>query len=547
MENPKIKRVLISVTDKTGVVEFATKLQQEFGATIISTGGTAKALEAGGVQTVAIDDVTGFPEMMDGRVKTLHPKVHGGLLARRDNPAHMEVAAAHGIEMIDMVVVNLYAFDNTVQSGADFETCIENIDIGGPSMLRSAAKNFESVAVVTAPETYDAIIEEMRANDGATTRNTRLKLASDVFIATCEYDGSIAFWLEDQVAKITGHSASSCGCGCGCDAHLNDSAEEQEEFPAQACIDIDKVQDLRYGENPHQKAAFYSICDYENAEFSLARAKKLQGKELSYNNYLDLDAAWAAVREYSDPSCVIIKHLTPCGVCTSSDVVSAYIAAHECDSISAFGGVMAFNREVSASLVQAIFDNKQFVEAIVAPSFEAGALELYATKPNARLLETGGINPAGNAVEFRSVEGGLLCQDSDSAQEDPKDFTCATNRKPSEEEMEELIFAWKACKSVKSNAIFISKNKTSVGVGGGQPNRVNSARIAVTQAGEAAKGAVAASDAFFPFADGLLTLAEAGVTAVIQPGGSVRDEEIIAACNENNIAMVFTGHRHFRH
>lgn len=521
MSNPQVKRVLMSVTDKTGIVDFARALVDEFGAEIISTGGTARAIAEAGVPVTPIDDVTQFPEMMDGRVKTLHPKVHGGLLAKRDNADHMAQAAEHGIEMIDMVVVNLYAFEKTVASGADFGTCIENIDIGGPSMLRSAAKNFESVAVVTEPASYDAILGEMRANDGATTRDTRAKLALKVFQTTAAYDGAIAAWMGAQL--------------------------DDAQFPAELAVRLTKRQDLRYGENPHQSAAFYARDDYRGAEHSLAHATQHQGKELSYNNYLDLDAAWSAVREYEGPACVIVKHLTPCGVCEDADVTIAYQRAHECDPVSAYGGVMAFNRPVTSDTVVAIFENKQFVEAIIAPEFSGDALEMYKAKKNARLLSTGGVNPAGGEVEFRSVEGGLLCQDSDSVAEDVAAFTCPTKRKPTDEEMAELVFAWKACKSVKSNAILIARDHASVGAGGGQPNRVNSARIAVEQAGEKAKGAVAASDAFFPFRDGFDVLAQAGVTAVVQPGGSIRDEEVIAAADEQGVAMVFTGHRHFRH
>ncbi|HIY82983.1 MAG TPA: bifunctional phosphoribosylaminoimidazolecarboxamide formyltransferase/IMP cyclohydrolase [Candidatus Rubneribacter avistercoris] len=527
MSDPQIKRVLVSVTDKTGVAEFARALADEFGAEIISTGGTARALKEAGVPVTPIDDVTQFPEMMDGRVKTLHPRVHGGLLAKRDNPDHMAQAAEHGIQMIDMVVVNLYAFEKTVDAGADFGTCIENIDIGGPSMLRSAAKNFESVAVVTRPETYDDILAEMRANGGATTRKTRARLALDVFRTTAAYDGAIAAWMGAQLDEGDGAADAT--------------------FPESRALRLTKVQDLRYGENPHQTAAFYRRDDYGHAAHSLAHAHQHQGKELSYNNYLDLDAAWTAVREFDGPACVIVKHLTPCGVCQDDDLVAAYQRAHACDPVSAYGGVMAFNRPVTSDVVVAIFDNKQFVEAIIAPEFAGDALDMYKAKKNARLLSTGGVNPAGGEVEYRAVEGGLLVQDSDAVAEDPATFTVPTKRQPSPEELEELLFAWKVCKSIKSNAIAITKNRATIGVGGGQPNRVNSARIAVEQAGEEAKGAVAASDAFFPFRDGLDALAAAGVTAVIEPGGSIRDEEVIAAADEQGIALVFTGHRHFRH
>lgn len=521
-KDPVIKRVLISVTDKTGVADFAAALSREFGAEIISTGGTAAVLKEAGVPVVPIEEVTGFPEMMDGRVKTLHPKVHGGLLAKRNNEKHMKQAADQDIDMIDMVVVNLYEFTKTVDSGADFATCIENIDIGGPSMLRSAAKNFASVAVVTRPDSYEAILEEMRAKGGATTLDTRQALALQVFQTTNAYDGSIAAWLADQ-------------------------SGDSDKYPSKRSVGLTKVQDLRYGENPHQSAAFYRRDGYLNFGHSLAHAEKLQGKELSYNNYLDLDAAWTAVREFDEPACVIVKHLTPCGVCVAEDCTTAYKRAHECDPVSAYGGVMAFNRPVNSDIVVAIFENKQFVEAIIAPDFAADALDMYREKPNTRILATGGVNAPGGEVEYRSVEGGLLCMDSDAAAEDPATFTVPTKRQPSSEEMEELIFAWKTCKSVKSNAIVIAKDKVSVGVGGGQPNRVNSARIAIDQAGAQAQGAVAASDAFFPFRDGFDALVQAGVTAVIQPGGSIRDEEVIAVADEQGIAMVFTGYRHFRH
>ncbi len=527
MADPKIKRVLMSVTDKTGIVDFARALTEEFGCEIISTGGTAKAISDAGVNVTPIDQVTEFPEMMDGRVKTLHPRVHGGLLARRDNEKHMDEAKEHGIEMIDMVVVNLYAFEKTVDSGASEEVCIENIDIGGPSMLRSAAKNFASVAVVTDPASYGDILEEMRTNDGCTLYDTRKRLALDVFRTTSAYDGAIASWMASHVE--------------------GESDMPSLDYPDMVELSLQKKQDLRYGENPHQTAAFYTRVGYPGAEHTLAHAMQLQGKELSYNNYLDLDAAWAAVREYTDPACVIVKHLTPCGVCVDKDVTAAYKRAHECDPVSAYGGVMAFNRPVTGETVAAIFDNKQFVEAIIAPEFSGDACEMYSSKPNCRLLATNGINPAGEGIEYRSVEGGLLAQNTDAVSEGVEAFTVAGDVVPSDEQMAQLVFAWKAVKSVKSNAILIAKDFASVGAGGGQPNRVNSARIAVEQAGDKAKGAVAASDAFFPFRDGFDALADAGVVAVIEPGGSIRDDEVIEAANEKGIALVFTHTRHFRH
>ncbi len=524
MENPQIRRVLMSVTDKTGIVEFARSLVDEFGCQIISTGGTARAIADAGVPVTPIDEVTQFPEMMDGRVKTLHPRVHGGLLGKRDNADHMRQAEEHGIEMIDMVVVNLYAFQKTVDSGADFDTCIENIDIGGPSMLRSAAKNFASVTVVTDPAKYDDVLSEMRELDGRTSYDTRRAFALDVFTTTAAYDGAISRWMAGQL-----------------------EGAEDAAFPPAVALGLTKKQDLRYGENQHQAAAFYTRDDFPNADHTLAHALQLQGKELSYNNYLDLDAAWAAVREYDAPACVIVKHLTPCGVCVDENVTAAYKRAHECDPVSAYGGVMAFNRPVTGETVAAIYENKQFVEAIVAPEFSGDACEMYSSKPNCRLLATGGVNAPGEAVEYRSVEGGLLAQISDSVTEGFDTFEVAGDVQPTPEQMEELLFAWRAVKSVKSNAILIAKDNMSVGAGGGQPNRVNSARIAVEQAGDKAKGAVAASDAFFPFRDGFDVLADAGVVAVIEPGGSIRDEEVIQAANEKGVALVFTGHRHFRH
>ncbi len=577
--DPQIKRALISVTNKTGVVDFARALQKEFGVEIVSTGGTAKALEAAGVPVRAIDDLTGFPEMMDGRVKTLHPKVHGGLLARRDRTEHLDQAVEHGIGLIDLVVVNLYAFEATVaRADVSYEEAIENIDIGGPSMLRSAAKNHASVTVVISPAHYDSILEEMRAHAGATTLQTRKRLALEAYETTSAYDNAIYTWLygalEDESIDVSGvgavgvagsgesagsatrtgiegafiGSGVSSGTGSGASADSSSgSAKSASPFMRDKRLFLNKVQDLRYGENPHQSAAFYKLGDGGNA-FTLANAQQHQGKELSYNNYLDLDAAWTAVREFEDaPTVVIVKHLTPCGVASHDDITVAYQHAHDCDPVSAYGGVMAFNCPVPASVVEAIYENGQFIEALIAPEFEAGALELLKEKPNARVLSTGGINEPGTGFDYRSVEGGMLCMDSDSAQEDQFSFKVASQREPSREEMDELLFAWKACKSVKSNAIVVAVGKATVGVGAGQPNRVNSAELAVSQAGEKAQGAVAASDAFMPFADSLEVLAAAGVTAVIQPGGSVRDEEVLAAADAAGMVVVFTGIRHFRH
>ncbi|MBE0417334.1 MAG: bifunctional phosphoribosylaminoimidazolecarboxamide formyltransferase/IMP cyclohydrolase [Coriobacteriia bacterium] len=519
MDQVQVKRALVSVTDKTGVVEFCRALQEEFGVEVVSTGGTAKVLAEAGLTVRPIDDLTGFPEMMDGRVKTLHPRVHGGLLARRDVPEHMAAAEEHGIGMIDMVVVNLYAFEATVaREGVTEEDAIENIDIGGPSMLRSAAKNFESVAVVTDPAGYDDVLAEMRANGGATTLVTRRALATAVFRTTSAYDSAI--WM-----YLSGYHAT--------------------RFPEEVRFRLEKAQELRYGENPHQEAAFYRLVD--GKPDTLARATQIQGKDLSYNNILDTDAAWAAVREFNEPACVIVKHTNPCGISIADDITTAYLNAHDADPVSAFGGVMAFNRLVPALLIEGIFDNGQFVEVMIAPEFEPGALEMLATKPDVRVLATGGLRTPGAHYESRAVEGGMLIQTGDAVNEDPATFRVVTKREPSAEEMAQLIFAWKAAKSVKSNAILLARDFVSVGVGAGQMNRVNSARIAVEQASAKARGAVAASDAFMPFSDSLEVCAAGGVTAIIQPGGSVRDEEVIAKADELGVAMVFTDHRHFRH
>ncbi len=527
--NPQIKRVLMSVTDKTGIVDFARALVDEFGVQIISTGGTARTIAQAGVPVTPIEEVTQFPEMMDGRVKTLHPKVHGALLAKRDNPQHMAEAAEHGIDMIDMVVVNLYAFEKTVASGADFATCIENIDIGGPSMLRSAAKNFASVTVVTKPASYDAILAEMRENDGATTYETRRKLALDVFRTTNAYDGAIAAWMESTLAA---------------DGVETDAADE-------VVVAVRKQQDLRYGENPHQNAAFYRFADA--SPHSLANAEQLNGKPLSYNNLLDTDACWALVREFDDPAVIILKHQNPCGSATAENVVEAYDRAYACDPKSAYGGIIAANREIPASFVDHINENKQFVEVIIAPGFTDEALELLRKKKNLRVLRTGGADsPTGK--EYRSIDGGLLIQDVDRADEDPAEFTVPTKRKPTPKEMDDLLFAWKVVKGVKSNAILVAKDRAGIGMGPGQPNRVDSAVLACDRAHEvcdrlgiAPTELVAASDAFLPFRDNIDMMHERGIVAVIQPGGSIRDQECIDACDELGMAMVFTGHRHFRH
>ncbi len=542
----KIARALISVTDKTGVVDFARALVEEFGVEIVSTGGTAKAIEEAGVPVRPIEDFTGYPEMMDGRVKTLHPKVHGALLARRDSEEHMAQAAEHGIQLIDMVVVNLYEFEKTVANpDVTFADAIEHIDIGGPSMLRSAAKNNDAVTVVCDPNDYEAILEEMRLHEGKTLRSTRRRLAAKVFTRTAAYDSAISTWLNDYLAAEEPAVAAASG-------------EEGFQTPEVLTLNLAKTQDLRYGENPHQAAAVYRFSEefaaYGSSANPLVGAEQIQGKPLSYNNFLDADAAWNAVREFDDPAVVILKHQNPCGSATAEDVTTAYDRAFACDPKSAFGGIIAVNREVPLSLVEHFADqNKQFVEVLIAPSYSAEALERLSKRQNLRVLATGGAE--GHArLEVRSVDGGMLLQQVDTVEEDPANFTYPTERKPTDAEMRDLLFAWRVVKTVKSNAILIAKNEAGIGMGPGQPNRVDSALLACERAEDACermgieKGEFAcASDAFFPFRDNVDVLAAHGVTAIIQPGGSVRDDESIEACNEHNIAMVFTGTRHFRH
>ena len=535
-----IKRALISVTDKTGIVEFAQVLESEFGVEIISTGGTARVLKEAGVKVIPIETYTGFPEMMDGRVKTLHPRVHGGLLCRRDNRDHIADAQAHDIGMIDLVCVNLYEFEKTVENPhVTFADAIEHIDIGGPSMLRSAAKNNDFVTVVSDPADYSAVLTEMRENGGATTRDTRRRLALKVFQTTAAYDGAIAAYLSGVITteKEEGSEAA---------------VESTEKFPRIFTIEATKEQDLRYGENPQQSAVFYRLPDA--SEHSLARAQQIQGKPLSYNNLLDTDAAWTAVREFSEPAVIILKHQNPCGSAVAENIVEAYDRAFSCDPTSAFGGIIAANREIPLEFVEHFADiQKQFVEVLIAPSYTAEARERLSKRKNLRVLATGGITHGGG-LEVRTVDGGLLVQDLDLACEDARTLSVPTKRKPTSAELDDLLFAWKVCKTVKSNAILVAKDRMGLGMGPGQPNRVDAALLACERAeqacerrGIAAAGLVAASDAFFPFRDNVDTLAAHGVTAIIQPGGSVRDEESIEACNEHDIAMVFTGVRHFRH
>ena len=535
-----IKRALISVTDKTGIVEFAQVLESEFGVEIISTGGTARVLKEAGVKVIPIETYTGFPEMMDGRVKTLHPRVHGGLLCRRDNRDHIADAQAHDIGMIDLVCVNLYEFEKTVEDPhVTFADAIEHIDIGGPSMLRSAAKNNDFVTVVSDPADYSAVLTEMRENGGATTRDTRRRLALKVFQTTAAYDGAIAAYLSGVITteKEEGSEAA---------------VESTEKFPRIFTIEATKEQDLRYGENPQQSAVFYRLPDA--SEHSLARAQQIQGKPLSYNNLLDTDAAWTAVREFSEPAVIILKHQNPCGSAVAENIVEAYDRAFSCDPTSAFGGIIAANREIPLEFVEHFADiQKQFVEVLIAPSYTAEARERLSKRKNLRVLATGGITHGGG-LEVRTVDGGLLVQDLDLACEDARTFSVPTKRKPTSAELDDLLFAWKVCKTVKSNAILVAKDRMGLGMGPGQPNRVDAALLACERAeqacerrGIAAAGLVAASDAFFPFRDNVDTLAAHGVTAIIQPGGSVRDDNVIEACNKYGIVMAHTGLRLFHH
>ena len=538
----KIERALISVTDKTGVVEFARSLVEDFGVEVISTGGTARVLEEAGVPVTPIEEFTGFPEMMDGRVKTLHPMVHGALLCRRDSEEHMAQAAEHGIKLIDLVCVNLYEFEKTVANpDVTFEDAIEHIDIGGPSMLRSAAKNNASVTVVCDPDDYATVLEEMRIHSGSTTPKTRRRLAAKVYTTTAAYDTAISLWLNDYL-----------------DSQEGATADGSFDMPEELDLHLELVDTLRYGENPHQDAGVYRFADefarFASSSCPLVGAEQIQGKPLSYNNLLDADAAWNAVREFDDPAVVILKHQNPCGSAVAGDVTTAYDRAFACDPKSAFGGIIAVNREVPLSLVEHFADqNKQFVEVLIAPGYTDEALERLSKRTNLRVLSTGGAS--GHArLELRSVDGGMLVQRVDTVEEDPSGFTCPTTRKPTDAEMADLLFAWRVVKTVKSNAILVAKDQAGIGMGPGQPNRVDSALMACQRAEDACErmgveptGLVAASDAFFPFRDNVDVLAEHGVTAIIQPGGSVRDDESIKACDDHGIAMIFTGTRHFRH
>jgi phosphoribosylaminoimidazolecarboxamide formyltransferase/IMP cyclohydrolase len=526
MSDPVIRRALLSVSDKSGLVEFARGLS-ELGVELISTGGTRKALADAGLTVCDVTAVTGFPEMLDGRVKTLHPRIHGGILAVRDNPEHVATIQRHGIQPIDLVVCNLYPFEATVaKAGSTHEEIVENIDIGGPSMVRSAAKNYHDVAVVTAPEQYPDVLQEMRTHGGALTLETRERLAAAAFTRTAAYDQAIGAYFAAREAK--------------------------EGFPARLDLHFERRMTLRYGENPHQSAAFYVEPGVRHA--SVAAAEQLHGKELSYNNLLDLDSALNLAREFSEPAAIVIKHNNPCGAAVGTTLEEAFRKAYEGDPLSAYGGVLGFNRAVDEATARQITEPNRFVECVIAPGFSDAAFQLLTTRPswkkNVRLLRTGPMETTPNAarsLDFRRVDGGLLVQARDVPVDDFAQVKAVTKRQPTADEMADLRFAWLVCKHVKSNAIVLVKDRMVVGVGAGQMSRVDSVYIARRKAGERSRGSVLASDAFFPFRDNVDEAAKAGVTAIVQPGGSMRDPDSIQACDEHGIAMVFTGVRHFRH
>ncbi|MGH8688458.1 MAG: bifunctional phosphoribosylaminoimidazolecarboxamide formyltransferase/IMP cyclohydrolase [Burkholderiales bacterium] len=516
-----MRRALLSVSDKSGIADFARALAA-LGVEILSTGGTAKLLAKEGVPVVEVSAHTGFPEMLDGRVKTLHPKIHGGLLARRDLPAHMAAIERAGIAPIDLVVVNLYPFRATVADpDCRIEDAVENIDIGGPAMLRSAAKNHGAVAVVVDPGDYAAVLEELRAN-GEVSAPARLRLATKAFAHTAAYDGAIAGYLSSL-----------------------DAEGRRGEWPGVLSLQFEKLQQMRYGENPHQRAAFYR--DLEPAPGGIARARQLQGKALSYNNVADADAAWECVKSFAEPACVIVKHANPCGVAIGKTALDAYRKAFRTDPTSAYGGILAFNRTLERAAALEV--GKQFAEVILAPRVDAGARAAFAKKQNLRVLEAP-IARAPNVHDFKRVGGGLLVQTTDAHQLAAAGLKAVTKKKPGKAQLADLLFAWRVAQFVKSNAIVFAKGGATVGVGAGQMSRIDSARIAAIKAKAAKlslKGSVVASDAYFPFRDGLDAVVKAGAVAVIQPGGSVRDDEVIAAADAHRVAMVFTGVRHFRH
>jgi phosphoribosylaminoimidazolecarboxamide formyltransferase/IMP cyclohydrolase len=553
----KIQRALISLSDKTGAIEFATQLS-ELGVNVVSTGGTAKALREAGLQVTDVSEVTGFPEMMDGRVKTLHPKIHGAFLALRDNASHIASMREHGIEPIDMVVVNLYPFEETVaKDGVSLEEAVENIDIGGPAMIRSASKNWRDVAVVTDPRLYEGLIDEMRANDGALSLETRQRLAVLAYTRTASYDLAISSYLARQLtddelalieplnplqnlAFIESEDVSSTPFG-GDTAHLN----AENALPEVLDVHLAKITDLRYGENPHQKAALYSAGE----SGGIANAEQLHGKEMSFNNYVDAEAAWNLVQDLDERAVTIIKHTNPSGVGVGSTNEEAYRRALSTDPVSAFGGIVAFNQRVDAAVASSVIE--VFSEVIVAPGYDEDAIEIFKSKKNLRLLR---VVPTSSdrrtTIEYKQVSGGMLVQDADTYKVSANDLKIVSERQPTDEETRAMMLAWRVCKHVKSNAIVLANDHQTIGVGSGQMNRVDSVRIAAMRADRfnlPVRGSALASDAFFPFRDNVDEAARMGVSAIIQPGGSVKDDESIAAANEHGIAMAFTGFRHFKH
>lgn len=528
-----IRRALLSVSDKSGLVEFAKGLSKH-GVELLSTGGTYRTLKEAGLPVVEVSEYTGFPEMLDGRVKTLHPKVHGGILHRRDLPEHVQTIAEHGIQPIDMVVVNLYPFEQTVaREGVSLEEAIEQIDIGGPSMIRSAAKNHSHVAVVTVSCQYESVLQELDAHDGQLSQETLQRLAVAAFRRTAEYDAAIHAYLSSAASQ--------------------DSGPDADAFPAVLNLQVQRKATLRYGENPHQQAAFYVNPSYRPA--GVASAEQLHGKELSYNNLLDLDAALSMARDFDRPCAIVIKHNNPCGAAVADDLENAFLKAYAGDPLSAFGSVIGFNREVDEATATALTEPGRFVEAIIAPEFSAKAIEILTTRPswktNVRLLRTGDLDAfqdeRRSTPVWRAIEGGVLLQQPDLGPDGFEDRQVVTQTAPNESQLRDLWFAWAMVKHVRSNAIVLVKDESLIGVGAGQMSRVDSVRISIEKAGERVRGSVMGSDAFFPFRDNIDLAAQAGVAAIIQPGGSKRDDESVQACNEHGIAMLFTGKRHFKH
>lgn len=541
-----IRRALLSVSDKSGLVELA-KVLAGFGVELVSTGHTRKTLQEASLTAKDISEVTGFPEMLGGRVKTLHPKVHGGILAMREKPDHLATLKEHGIEPIDMVVVNLYPFRATVaRAGSTHAEIIENIDIGGPSLIRAAAKNHRDVAVVSDPDQYEGVIAELQANSGALSLATRERLAADAYSLTAAYDSAItAYFLKRHEKEDHGSMVNRWLGGSGV-YHRGGT------LPSNISVYMERRMPLRYGENPHQQAAFY--VDPGEHRACVASAEQLHGKELSFNNILDCDSAFNLVREFDEPAAIVVKHNNPCGAAVATTLIDAFKKAYEGDTVSAYGGVLAFNRDLDADTADLIAEPNRFVECIIAPDFDDQAIEILTTKPswkkNVRLLRTGDIEKEKSkqvALDFRRVDGGFLVQTRDQSGDDFKEMKVVTRRQPTKAELADLRIAWLVCKHTKSNAIVLAKDGMVVGVGAGQMSRVDSTHMAVRKAGDRSKGSVLASDAFFPFRDNVDLAAAAGITAIVQPGGSIRDQDSIQACDEHQIAMIVTGVRHFRH